>query len=390
MGLSEAGLTVPTGAEYLDQIVSEYERLTGLTVDRTRTDDQLVMILATIFSDALGGASELVQANYDGTNSEAAIGKQLEDAAFLVGVDPDPATRSQATVTLGAVAGTVIPAGSLVEGGGDADDARWTTSSAVTSTGSDAVVVTAQQPGPITAAIGKIDKIVNAIPGWNTVTNAAAAAPGENRESDASIRSKRRRALQQTGSASTSAIRSALLDFDFVTGVVVLENNSAVGQTISGKALNANSVWVFVVPASLTSAQEDSIGESIHLKLAAGTEMMGSGGGSEVNRTVTDVGGVTSHVVKWDEGTSVSTDITWTVTLEAGFELADVTSALEDATTAFFADLNMGDILREYDLVIATAGIEGIDAITVVASIGALPHNPGIDGTMTLGTTTVT
>ncbi len=394
MGLSSAGLTLPSGSEILDSMIDEYEGLTGLTVDRTRTDDQFVMVIATAVATQLGGLYELLQGVYDGTDADAAVGKQAEDAAYLVGVEPDPATRSQATVTLTATAGVVIQAGALVEGGGPDGESRWTVSEDVTSTGSDDVVVTAQEAGPITADPGDIDKIVTVVPGWSAVTNANAASPGEARESEASLRIRRRRALQQTGSASTSAVRAALLDLDYVQGTVVLENNSAVADVISGKSLDPNSVWVFVHPPDLTSDQEDAIASLIHTNAPAATKLMTSGDPlTEVTRDVTDVGGVTSHEVGWDESTAKEADFTVTVTLEAGYELTDVSDALQTAMSDFFDAMTLGQVLREYDLILATSDIPGIDGLAFSAlDVGGpetFPYDPDIDGFLTLGTVTV-
>lgn len=390
MGLSEAGLTLPTGSELLDQMVDEYELLTGLTVDRNRTDDQAVMIMATMMATQLAEALELVQSVYDGTNPDAATGKQAEDAAYLVGVEPDPASKSQATVTLTALAGTVIPEGSIVEGGGADGTARWLTSEDVTSTGSDDVVVVAQVAGPVLAEAGDIDTIVSTVSGWSAVTNAEAANPGKNRETFAALRSKRRLALQKTGSTSTSAIRAALLDLDYVDGCVVLENNSSSTQVISNKSLKANSIYIFVHPPALTPAQEDEIAKKVHAKVSAGTEL----GGSDVERDVTDIGGVTTHYVVWDESTAKEADFTITVTLEAGYELSDVTQALQDAMEDFFDDMLLGQVLRVYDLTLATSGIAGIDGVafgTLLIDAGAesFDFDPGIDGFLTLGTVTV-
>ena len=388
MGLGADGLTVPTGAELLTSMLDEYDQLTALVVDRTRTDDQGVMILATILGTQLGEAMELLQAIYDGTNSDAAIGKQLEDASFLVGVEPDPATKSQATVTLSGTVGTIIPANSIVEGDDGDDDARWFTSADLTIAGTgspaDDVVVTAQEAGPILAAIGVIDKVVSGIPGWTGVTNAAAAVPGQNRESDAAIRSRRRVALNQIGSASTSSIRAALLDLDFVDNVLILENNSASVQTVESKSMNANSIWVFVYPGSLTTAQEDQIAKTLHLKTGAATEMMAGA----TTKQVTDAGGVTSHTVKWDYVTADPTTTTATVVLKTGFELADVTDAVSAAIIAFIGGFAPRESLTTYDLTIALAGIEGIASVTFGASVG-IPYTPAVDKILTLTSVTV-
>jgi len=396
MGLAEHGLTLPTGSEILDSMIDEYEALTGLTVDRTRTDDQVVMIFATILATQVGEMYDLLQAMYDGTNVEAAIGKQLEDAAYMTGLEPKPATKSTVALILSGVSGTVIPEGSIVEGGGPDGDSRWVPTSDVTLSGISVTVTgESQSRGAITAEPGDIDKIVTAIPGWSIVTNGLAATPGVKRESDASIRARRRASLQASGSASTSAIRASLLDLDYVESVVILENNSnAKQEVVTGWTLEGNSVWIFVHPDTLASDQNDEVAKTIHLKLAAGTETMFVAGPSDVQRFVTDVGGITKHEVNWHTSVSLEADFTVTVTRETGYELADVEQAIEDAMSDFFDEMELGQTLREYDLMLATQGIPGIDGLsfgTLLIDAGpeSFPYDPDIDGFLTLGTVTV-
>src|SRR3990167_2967938 len=124
MGLSATGLVLPSGGEILDAMVAEFESLTGLTLDTTDTSNSFVMVAFTIFANELADVLDLLQQVYDGTRVDTAEGIQAEDAAYLVGVEPDPATYSSATVALTGTAGTIVPDGSIVEGGGSEDDAR--------------------------------------------------------------------------------------------------------------------------------------------------------------------------------------------------------------------------------------------------------------------------
>jgi hypothetical protein len=387
MGLSAAGLSIPTGAELIDQMVAEYESLTGLTVDATRTDDQLVMILITILSEMLGDAYGNLQAVYDGKNADTSEGLQAEDAAYLVGVEPDPATLSTATVSLTGTTGVIVPKDSIVEGGGTEDDARWRISADTTIPAD--VAVTAEIAGPTTAAIGAIDAIVSGVPGWTGVTNAAAASPGELRETAAQLRRKRRLALQSSASSSSASIRAMLLQRDEVQEVAVIQNASAVAAVVSGKNMNPNSVWVFFTPDSITTAQEDDIAAALHQKVAAGTEMMNSGGGSAVTRDVTDRGGSTAREVSWDYGSDLLTTIQVAVNTLPGYVLADVEQGVRDALSDYMDNgIGMGDVLRAYNLTaaIACAGIEGILSIGgYIVTVGGLPAGlditPGIDET---------
>jgi hypothetical protein len=180
-----------------------------------------------------------------------------------------------------------------------------------------------------------------------------------------------------------------LLQRDEVQEVAVIQNASAVAAVVSGKNMNPNSVWVFFTPDSITTAQEDDIAAALHQKVAAGTEMMNSGGGSAVTRDVTDRGGSTAREVSWDYGSDLLTTIQVAVNTLPGYVLADVEQGVRDALSDYMDNgIGMGDVLRAYNLTaaIACAGIEGILSIGgYIVTVGGLPAGlditPGIDET---------
>ena len=402
MPLSEAGLTVPTGSEIRDQMKADYEALTGLTLDLTRDDDQFAAVMVSIQAERLGAGYELLQAIYDGTSVDNALGIQLENALLLVGAQPKAATYSQATISCTGTNGTVIPVGSIVEGGGTNDDARWVTTSDITiAGGSTDVVVQAQIAGPTTADIGDIDAIVTAVPGWTSVTNAAAADPGKFRENDSAMRRRRREQLAVDGTNSTAAIKAGLLELDYVSEAAVIQNATNVAATVSGKSMNANSVWVFLNPDSLTSDQIDEITKLLHRKVVHGIEMMvDTTGGSSTyeQKDVTDDGASTSREISWNYGTDEDLYLTVTVKVEAGYALADVSPGVKEALVDHFANSRrMGQVLTEYEMVQAVVrwGVPGLADIDIgagrlPATVLALPYSPAIDVSQNLAEANIT
>ena len=394
MSLSATGLVLPTQAQIIDSMVSDYEQLTGLTLDTARTDDQATMISISIASDRIAACYEALRGIYDGTNVDAAVGVQLQDASRLVGVDPDPAGYSTVTMSFLGTNGTVIPTGTIVEGGGDDGKARWVTTSDITiAGGSTTVVAQAQIAGPTVAAASSIVKIVTAVDGLNTVTNAAEATPGVLRETDSQLRKKRRASLTLQGSSSTSSILANLLALDYVEEAVVLQNADNGTRTISGKSMNSNSVWVFLNPTTLTETQKDDVAALLHKKVPAATQMMNSGGATATVKQVTDIGRSTSREISWDTGTDLPMFLEIVVVLTPGFVLADVTPGIEAALVDYFATLTMGATLSEYAMIQAVVlqGIEGLDTITIEAGILAtwpflqtLPYSPDTDKSLTL------
>ena len=369
MPLTTAGFVAPTGAEHRAEMIADYEQITGLTLDTTRDDDQVTMVFIDILAARLGAVSELQQAAFDGGNAEAAVGIQAQDAAFFVGVEPDAATYSQATVTLSGTTGVTVPEGSLVEGGGENDDARWYTSEPATFVaGTVDVVVVAQIAGPTTAEAGDIDKIVTAVTGWDSVTNAAAATPGSLRETDSELRRRRRTALPARASCSRAAILASLVALDYITEAKVIENSDNATQTVSGKSMDPNSVWVFLNPSTLTEAQKTEIAATLHKKVAAGTKLLGS----DETKVATDVGGSTGRSISWDYGEDVAVAVGVTIDLAPGVLLADVSPGIIEALVDYVNDgIGMGGTLSEFQAQTALvhAGIEGLEEADVSAAI---------------------
>lgn len=392
MGVSPDGLTLPSGAEILEDMVADFEASGEFNLNLPGgIEGNLTLTLMAIVAKRISSTLSMIQEVYDSTRPEATEGIHAEDAAFMVGIEPEAATYSTATLTFTGTSGTVIPEGSLFEGGGSDGKARWTLLESVTlSGGTGSGTVQAQVAGPVSAEAAAITKIVTAVSGLTAVSNAAAAEEGRYREDGAALRSKRRRAIAQGGAASIAAIRASVLDHPDVDECEIIENRLNTSATVSGKSMAPNSIWVIVTPDTLTTEAEVEVASLIHRKLAPGTRMMSSGGATEVIKSVVIRGTQSTRQIAWDYGENVATTITATVTLKSGYSLSDVELAIKTAVDAHFDTLGLGAALREYDLIIATKDIDGIADIGFTASVGSLPYTPTISQTLTLTSTTVT
>ena len=360
-GLTEEGYTAPRAADFLAVIVSAIEESWEITIDPA-ADVRLYRLL-TVMADQLGQLGEAGQALYDGFVVGSASGLQLDNLCVLVGVTRNAATYSQATVTLTGTTGTIILAGSIVEGGGSDGRARWRVSANVTlAGGTGSGVVVAIDAGVVEADAAAIDAIVTPISGWTAVTNAAAATPGEARESDATLRRRRQASLQIAGSRSLNAIRAHLLAVDGVQAAVVVDNTSLVTATVEGLSLVAKSVGIVVYPATLTTAQKEEVVGVLYDHVPAG---ISCANGSDVVSTVTGGDGF-GKVITFDYADEVSVDVIVTVTLDTGYELADVSDAVETIVADYFLALNVGDAARRLALgSLIYVGVDGVNGASI-------------------------
>lgn len=365
MGLTDSGFVPTTAAEYMTTISDSFEAEVGFSVDWDR--DQVLGNLRVIMAGLLGDTSEAAKAIHDQFDVNNATGVQLDNLCAIVGVYRKAATFSTVTLTISGTDGTVLSPGDLIaEGGGADDDSRWVLGETVTiSGGSVDAVFTAEESGEIQAAIGQVDEVVTPVDGVTGVTNAAAADPGEPRETDAELRARRASSIQLLGSASLRAIRGAVLELAFVESCAVVENTAAVSAVVEGLTLDPHSVAVVVLPSALTDVQKQAVLEVIYDHVAAGIKT----NGTDVVGTVIGADGF-EHTVAFDFASDVNVTVVVTVTPESGYTVADLTSNIQTIITDNFDDLSNGDDLTDFDVCGWIQDVEGLKRATVTLNGG--------------------
>ena len=379
-GLSDQGYTAKRTSEYLTDIRDRYEAATGLVPDWDR--DTVIGNLTAIMAALLNDLDELTQAVYDARDPNNATGVQLTNLALAVGISRQEATRSTATVTLTGTPGTIIVHGKKVGGGGASDDAEWslTQDATIGGGGTVDVVVECTATGATVAGIGAIDAVVTPVAGWTSVTNAAAANVGQDRESDQDLRARRQASLQVSGASSIAALRAnllALVDSEgqaILTEAVVLENDTPTAVTTDGEAMAANSLKAIVRPGGLSSADQKTVARAIYDLKPIGIETNGTD-------VVIQVSGldIETKAIHFDYATDVDvvTEVDITMkTQEPGKppprSFADALADIKAAITAHYDALGMGDDVER--LAIATAvktAVTDVRVATVRLGIGA-------------------
>lgn len=382
-GLSDAGFTAPRTSDWLTAIRDRLDALyieQGYMVTPDYERDDFHGNITLVMAELLGAQSEATQAVYDARSLANATGLQLANLALLVGVPRDPATFSTAIVTLGGTDGTLIVAGKRVQIG--TSGAIWITQDPVTISGGTATVtVQAEDAGEILAAPGAIDTIVTPVSGWTSVTNAAAADPGSDRESDAELRVRRQRAIQAAGAGNTNAILAALLNLDFVTGATVIDNKTENDEVISGITVPAYGLHAVVAPDSMSTAEQETVAETIYSKLNPGTATGGSSS-ADVTRLDEQV-----ETINFTLATDTPVTVAFTLTLDAGYVVADVEEPLEELVTDFFLTLSTGGTVYPTPLIALAATVDGVLNVTqLLLNGGTSPVTHDADEQPTLGT----
>jgi uncharacterized phage protein gp47/JayE len=233
-------------------------------------------------TDVLAGVQDDINAAFGGglnpaletpqgqlASSQAAIigDKNNEFALFVNQVDPQyaadrfqdaiariyfltrkPATRTSVQATVNGLVGTVIPDGTLAQ---DTSGNTYACAGAVTIDGTGSVTAEFQNvaTGPIPCAAGTLTKVYQAVPGWDTITNAADGTLGSDIESRADFEYRRKNSVALNGKGTPQAIYANVFALADVLDVYVKDNptGAAVNTGSTNYPIAAHSVYVAVV-----------------------------------------------------------------------------------------------------------------------------------------------
>jgi len=202
--------------------------VSGETLDPDFGSEDPAMQVLQVPLDGVDQAWQALQLVFGQFDPTKAVGAALSGLVELNGLQRQQATASTAIVTLTGTPGTLIPAGSLVS---DADnEVQWATAidATIDAFGTTSVTVTSQTFGPILAPAGSLSQIVTPVPGWASVTNAAAAAAGREVETDTELRFRRARSTMAPAASPVESVYANLANVPGVTYVRVYQNNTLV------------------------------------------------------------------------------------------------------------------------------------------------------------------
>lgn len=349
--LTANGLEVKPRAEIRNDILTRLQASPTLGPG-IRTDASSAIVDAlNVMVEQYGLGHEAMLDLYQAFSRQAAEGASLDNLAELVFVSRLAATRSTGTVTVDGTPGTLIPGSSRVRVPGG--PTFRLTGDVTILLGGTAVLVESVDTGPIEANAGTITEIVDAVAGWDTVTNAAAVTPGRNQQSDEDLR----RAIaqsQQTGRAATdNAIRTALeREVENILSVLVVSNRT-LAEDADGIA--PKSTRAVLWPSTVDTAQ---VAETLWRNWAAGIGFDGS-----QTATITDDQGY-SQTVAWDWATAVNIYLEIDVETGAAFP-ADGEQQIRDAVDEYALTLGVGDDVRKLPLSCLIEQIAGVVDITI-------------------------
>lgn len=322
--LTTAGITPVSYEDILASLKASAQQIYGddVYLEADSQDGQLLAIVAQAIYDA----GQVAVAVWNSFSPQTAYGVGLSNVVKINHISRAIATASQVNVALGGVAGTTIVNGKV----GDTSGNQWLLPASVTipPAGTITVTATAEQLGAIQASAGTVTKILTPTAGWQTVTNASSASPGQPVETDAELRQRQVISPAKNAVSVLTGLAAAIKALPGVTYGTIYENDT---NSTDGAGLPAHSIAVVV--AGGDAAQ---IAQTIYDRKAPGVTTYGS-----TTVGVTDISGAVRDI-KFSVPTEIAIKVEVSLYAGVGYNTAIATD-IKNTLAAFVNALSIGE-----------------------------------------------
>lgn len=273
--IDATGISAPAFSDILDYLKSKYQGIYGTDVylENDSKDGQMLAIFASCINDANAAAISVFNAFSPAT----AQGANLSSVVKINGIERADPSASTVDVTIVGVVGTVITNG-VVQ---DTNQVKWDLPASVTipAAGQITVTATCETTGAVSAAPGTVTVIATPTRGWQTVTNASAAALGNPVEQDADLRVRQASSTALPSLTVFDGIIGAVKAVSGVTRVAAYENDTNV--------IDSNGLPPHVISLVVEGGDATTIANAIAVKKTPGGGTYGT-----TTVTVTDIYGI--------------------------------------------------------------------------------------------------
>ena len=323
------------------QVEEEYKAVFGDDLDTSAATPQGRLIEA----ETAGRANilEIIAYICNQINPNEATGQYLDSLCALTGCYRRGATRSSVLATLTGVAETVIPHNS--EATTINNDIFYLENDAII--GADGTVTArflSKELGAIPCGTGELTIIDSAVIGWETITNNTPAVLGDEIETDAELRERRRTTLYN-GRSLSGDILSAIYNIENIESVYIVVNNGIQPLTTRGVTIAPNTLYTCVFGGS-----NQEIATALYMRNSAGCGYTGN-----TTVPVTDPWSNVTYEVKFERPIVRYVDVK--VYLQKDTGSGDVTSAVTSAIMQYQAGkvenlrgLEIGDTVSPFEI----------------------------------------
>lgn len=246
ISFTPAGLVLPTEAAVLAGVQADINAAFGGGVNPAleTPQGQLASSEAAVIADKNAEVALIVNQ----IDPQYADGRFQDAIARIYYLTRKPATSTSVTATLGGVASTVIPAGTLAQDTGG--NTYSLTANATVGVGG---TVNAEfqniATGPIPCPASSLIKVYQSISGWDTITNSADGTLGQDVETREDFEFRRKNSVAINAKGTPESIYAAVFAVDNVLDAYVIDNPTgvAVNTGATNYPVLAHSVYIAVV-----------------------------------------------------------------------------------------------------------------------------------------------
>lgn len=325
-----AGLVVPAESSVLSGVQADINQAFGGGVNPGLETPQGQIAQST--TAIIGDKNNEIAWYVNQVDPAYASGRMQDAIGRIYFITRKPATSTAIVCTCVGLPGVVIPVGAMAKAT-DGTIYLCTQAGTIPVSGTIDLAFAAQTTGPIACPAGSCNQIYKAIPGWDSVNNAADGTQGQDVESRADFEYRRQNSVALNARNSLQSIYAAVFNLENVLDVYATENNTSAPVTIGGYTLSAHSIYVAVVGGATAD-----IAQAIWSKKSQGANYNGN-----TSFTVTDSSGYEppypAYVVKYE--TPAATPILFAVELASNASLPS--NIIDLVKTAIIAGFNGTD-----------------------------------------------
>lgn len=335
--LTPSGVEIQTFKEIYDQKADALKLIYGsdINLDPNTADGQRIGIESKLLLDIQAFALNL----YNSIDPDLAIGMSLDSAIKNAGIRRRPASLSQVDVNIVTSRALTLSKGYQVQ---DDIGQIWETDEELSLlSGSNSITLFSEKFGAVDALPNTVNNPVTIIIGVTSVDNTNAATVGSEEESDADLKIRRNRSLENPSTSTIGGMFSSLGNISGVVKLSIKENDTDTYDPVLD--LNAHSIWIIIEGGSI-----DDITETMVYNKTAGTGMKGAIESifTENIELENGLGIAIQHKMKFDRPDIVDLFVNLTVSSKIS-SIVDETS-IKDALAA--ENYNIGQIATASEL----------------------------------------
>lgn len=356
------GLVLPNESSILAGVLSDMDAAFGGGLNPALETPQGQLASST--TAIIGDKNNEFAAYVNQVDPAYAQGRMQDAIGRIYFLDRKPGTPTVVIATCTGLAGVTIPVGARAQAV-DGNLYLCIQTGTIPASGRVDLPFACAVDGPVDCAPGALNQIYQAIPGWDSVSNADAGTVGSHVESRAEFEDRRRQSVALNARGSIPAIYANVANVDGVIDAYVTENELAVPKTVGGVVLRPHSIWVAV-----TGGEAADIADAIWRKKSNGSDYNGN-----TSYTLEDKEGYSypypSYVVAWE--TPAALPVRVAVQLADNPALpSDIVALVKQAIVDAFNGADGGQRARIGSTIYASRFYAPISALSPVVSILSL------------------